>query len=470
MADGSAPAPGFPATATPPTDAPPPPNALPVPPELQTTLYESIDDVTTALLAWGRPYSLGFTKRRSLNYINGQPTRVDFACDRGFSRPSKSAIRSTSSTKTDCPWSAVANAFVSNGRKWSIRITNQGHNHERGQGEVAELATHRVFSGLSEQLKAEVASVSTNPAIKPRDIYSSLKKRFPNEVFTLVDIHNYRQRLQRQRLGGFTPTQALLRQFEDNNVWHVVRYAADQPDRITALFWSYDWCIEMWKRFPTVLQMDNTYKTNRFKMPFFQMTGVTNVASNFSVAFGLIDNEKQDGYTWLIGQFEALRLAHGIPQPKVVVTDDEKALKNALRDQLHAQQQLCIFHVNKNIVLNVKRKWRKRPNEPRRSNTDDEALDEPLYDEAEQQAEASEDRQELQALNAPARNDDSVPQFNQLPQQRDVPPSKAGLYALWKLMVYTTDQAVFYQAWDMLRELFSDQIPIIEYLQANYLP
>ncbi|KAI9764389.1 MAG: hypothetical protein M1839_005954 [Geoglossum umbratile] len=198
-------------------------------------------------------------------------------------------------------------------------------------------------------------------------------------------------------------------------------------------------------------------------MPFFQITGVTH-----------------DGYSWLINQFEALRLAHSVLQPKVVTTDDETALKNALDEQLTAQQQLCIFHVNKNIVLNIKRKWHKRSGEKACTNADDKAVDEPLYplnreqpDElqtAEIQEKPCEALAELQQLNAPARTDDSILKFNSLPQQQDVPPTKASLYALWKLMVYTTDQAVFQEAWNMLKELFDDQNSILEYLKARYLP
>ena len=46
--------------------------------------------------------------------------------------------------------------------------------------------------------------------------------------------------------------------------------------------------------------MDNTYKTNRFRMPFFKVTSVTNLSINFNVAFGLINNEREEGYEWLI--------------------------------------------------------------------------------------------------------------------------------------------------------------------------
>ncbi|KAM6518946.1 hypothetical protein FSOLCH5_007710 [Fusarium solani] len=61
----------------------------------------------------------------------------------------------------------------------------------------------------------------------------------------------------------------------------------------------------MWKRFPEVLGMDNTYKTNRFNMYLFQVTGITD-------------------------KLNQVRISLGILPPSVVITDKEAALKTAL--------------------------------------------------------------------------------------------------------------------------------------------
>jgi hypothetical protein len=52
----------------------------------------------------------------------------------------------------------------------------------------------------------------------------------------------------------------------------------------------------MWKRFPEVLGMDNTYKTNRFGLCLFQVTGVTDQKSVANLAFGLINGEKEQDF------------------------------------------------------------------------------------------------------------------------------------------------------------------------------
>ena len=55
----------------------------------------------------------------------------------------------------------------------------------------------------------------------------------------------------------------------------------------------------MWKRFPEVISFDNTYNTNRFKLPLFQATGQTCLKTVFNAAFGLIDNERREGFQFL---------------------------------------------------------------------------------------------------------------------------------------------------------------------------
>ena len=86
----------------------------------------------------------------------------------------------------------------------------------------------------------------------------------------------------------------------------------------------------MWKLFPEVLGLDNTYKTNRFNMYLFQITGVTNQGSVANFAFSLINTEKEEGYQWLCLHLEELRQQVGAPAPLVVITDKETALKNVL--------------------------------------------------------------------------------------------------------------------------------------------
>ena len=93
-----------------------------------------------------------------------------------------------------------------------------------------------------------------------------------------------------------------------------------------------------------MLGLNNTYKTNRFKIYLFQITGITNIITVINFGFGLINSKKEPAYLWLLQQLNALRVQiGGISEPQVIVTDKETALKNALSQVFpRAQQQLCV--------------------------------------------------------------------------------------------------------------------------------
>ena len=165
--------------------------------------------------------------------------------------------------------------------------------------------------------------------------------------FRPKDIYNDRQHIRQTTLQGLTATQRWIAILEEQGFHHTVQYV---ENKVKAVFWTYPWCITMWKMFPQVLGMDNTYKTNRFKMYLFQVSGITDQKSAANFTFGLTDTEKEVGYDWLCGQIDSLRGQLGIPTPDVVITDKEMALKNSLQSfSPQTQQQLCIFHINANV-------------------------------------------------------------------------------------------------------------------------
>ena len=419
--------------------------------------YETLDLLLQDLNHWAKDNGLGFIKRRVSNYIDSMPTRADLECDRGWNRGSIAHSRKTSTSKTQCPWKAVARARKEDNRLWSIEIKHHEHNHEPS----LSLVTHQTHRGLTEAMKALVEVLSKNPSIRPRDIYVTLRQQFPTAIFTQRDIQNCRERLRSKSLAGYTPTQALIQHFEELGIEHVVRYAEDDPNRPIGLFFTFSWCQDMWKRFPWCLQIDNTYKTNRFKMPLFQITGVTNVGSIFNAAFGLVDNEREDGFNWLVSQFDSFRRQLGAPPPDVIITDFDKTLKAAVKSIFpQAAQQICLFHANKNVVLNIKRKW-KNPANPTDIRPGDQAVNPPML-----QVPGQEPEPGVQALNALARTGEAVDRIS----AEDVEDSRAGVYLLWKHMIYAKTVDDYNHAWEVLKTKFANQIAILQYLEEYYIP
>ncbi|KAJ6439016.1 GCN5-related N-acetyltransferase (GNAT) domain-containing protein [Purpureocillium lavendulum] len=112
------------------------------------------------------------------------------------------------------------------------------------------------------------------------------------------------------------------------------------------------------------MSFDNTYNTNRFKLPLFQVTGQTCLKSVYNAAFGLIDNERREGFQFLADGIKQLAEQQGIQQPDVVLTDFDQQMKAALESQFpYSQQQICIHHINSNVLLNAKRLWKDESSE-----------------------------------------------------------------------------------------------------------
>jgi len=96
-------------------------------------------------------------------------------------------------------------------------------------------------------------------------------------------------------------------------------------------------------------------------MPLFEINGYTPLGTHFNVAFGLQSSETAEAFIWMLRQLRELAIQLGIPvnrEMHVVITDDDTAMKNALVEIFpDAQQQLCIWHIEKNVWKNVKEKW-----------------------------------------------------------------------------------------------------------------
>jgi hypothetical protein len=88
----------------------------------------------------------------------------------------------------------------------------------------------------------------------------------------------------------------------------------------------------MWKRFPEVLSLDNTYSMNHFKLPLSQVTGQTCLGSLYNAAFGVIDNEKVEGFQFLWMRFEIWQSGHNIRIPDVAISDFDEQMKAAISD------------------------------------------------------------------------------------------------------------------------------------------
>ncbi|XP_035834243.1 uncharacterized protein LOC118482718 [Helianthus annuus] len=155
--------------------------------------------------------------------------------------------------------------------------------------------------------------------------------------------------------GNRTPMQILEQMLHEGRYVYHTR-VNPETNAVEEVFFVHRYSYDMWRAFPHVLMIDTTYKTNEYRLPFVQIVGVTSTHKSFCVAHAFISKEKQDNFLWVLQNLKGL-LEEGM-EPRVIVTDCDKALMNAC-DKLFpkASKLLCRWHISQNILKHTKAKF-----------------------------------------------------------------------------------------------------------------
>jgi MULE transposase domain/FAR1 DNA-binding domain len=427
----------------------PPPEPIPNP-IIPGDPAPSADALFNTVNIFAKENGFGIVRRNQYSY-KGRIIRYSFQCDRfGQPRASEgSGLRSRKSRKCGCEWKVTAESLEKG--KWLLRQhkdqKHRQHNHKRSITPSAHLSHRR----LTAPVKAAIESASRRAGIRASDVAAIVEEQFPDSTLMRKDIYNARSLINREKLNGYTPTAALIKLFDEKKVPYIAKWADDDPDRLVGLVWTFPYCLQMWRRFPEVISFDNTYNTNRFKLPLFQATGQTCLGTVYNAAFGLIDNERREGFQFLAESIRDLITKHSIRQPDVIITDFDKAMKAALNDQFpNIQQQLCIHHILSNVLLKSKTKWTGE----REDSTSPNASDNENVPSQTQVGLTASDKHLIQN----SSTSDKVPHTYQ------------GVVMMWKEVLYAETEKAFEQAWRDLCKEFDDQRAILQYLYRTYLP
>ncbi|CAG8694673.1 13890_t:CDS:2 [Cetraspora pellucida] len=134
----------------------------------------------------------------------------------------------------------------------------------------------------------------TTSGSRPMEIISTIHQNDPSALAISKDIYNAHQQLCKRNLAGRTPVKALIDELKESN--YMYEYKCDDID------------------------------------------------------------EDEEDYLWVLTCIT--KLFNGVLQPKVIVTDRELALMNALNITfLSSANLLCLWHINKNIMKNCKSRF-----------------------------------------------------------------------------------------------------------------
>ena len=191
---------------------------------------------------------------------------------------------------------------------------------------------------------------------RPRDILFMLQQKFPGNKSTMKTIYNARTKHNVVKKGGKSQMQYLLGKVSEYGYFYHHR-RCEKTEMVTDLFFAHPTSVELLRAFPSVLLMDCTYKTNRYRLPLLEIVGVTSTGMTFQVACAFMESEREDNYMWACSILKALMDPACLPN--VIVTDREIALMNAIESTFpNSRHLLCRWHIGKNIMANCKKYFR----------------------------------------------------------------------------------------------------------------
>ena len=295
-----------------------------------------------------------------------EPRNTHFQCEspgKTSKRMGKSQPKHSISARCECPWRAVC-SYSPEKQLWGIAILNDNHNHRPSLHSELNPYYRSFLRTLSDrklpQTTFRETVLSLVEAGKSSSQIASLLST-PETPVLPEDVKYAMRILRRERFGPRSATQIFLQELENLQKDGGASLNVEnhpQTQRIHRIFWAYKDSIQLWKE---LLSFDNTYKVNRFNIPLLQIGGITGLHTNFSVAFALPNGEDEDSFFWSLSQLVGLAEQHNIASPLVIMSDFDKALKNAARRAFEtSQQQLCVRYILKNIVHNIKQKWEGR--------------------------------------------------------------------------------------------------------------
>ncbi|KEH41623.1 hypothetical protein MTR_1g052890 [Medicago truncatula] len=198
-------------------------------------------------------------------------------------------------------------------KEWGLNILNGVHNHGMEPGLEGHILTGR----LKEDDKKIVRDL-TKSKMLPRNILINLKNKRPHCMTNVKQVYNKRQQIWKANRGDKKLLQYLISKLEEHNYAYFSKTQSESTT-IEDIFWAHPSFVKLFNKFSTVLVMDSTYKTNMYKMPMFEVVGITSTTSRIPFSWEAVDSQNLDSQpspsptTSLYKRKKCARLPKAIP-------------------------------------------------------------------------------------------------------------------------------------------------------------
>jgi zinc finger SWIM domain-containing protein 3 len=238
--------------------------------------------------------------------------------------------------------------------QWYVKEFINKHNHPMIPPDLScFLRSHRK---INDEQKAEIVHMQVSEIRKHQIIDSMLKQHggYDKVRFTIRDLYNFchRNKLQMLSAGDAQTIMNYLIPQKHRDLDFYFDHKSDGGGHMTGVFWC-DFQSQMdYRAFGDVVVFDGTYKINKYNLPLIPFVGVNHHKSTVLFTCGIVAHEDTQSYVWLLRAFtKAMSKKH----PVSVITDGDLAMQNAISIVWpNASHQLCRWHIENNIVSNIK--------------------------------------------------------------------------------------------------------------------
>ncbi|RZC04274.1 hypothetical protein D0Y65_018743 [Glycine soja] len=160
---------------------------------------------------------------------------------------------------------------VVGGEDWMMKLICGVHNHE-----LAKSLVGHPYAGRLTKAKKTLIADMTKSMVKPRNILLTLKEHNANTCRTIKQIYNARSAFRSSIRGSDLEMQHLMKLLERDQYihWHIIK----DEDVVRDIFWCHPDAVKLFNTCNLVFLIDNTYKTNRYRLPLLDVVGVTDVS------------------------------------------------------------------------------------------------------------------------------------------------------------------------------------------------
>ncbi|XP_022040912.1 protein FAR1-RELATED SEQUENCE 5-like [Helianthus annuus] len=323
--------------------------------------FKSFDEA----FAFYQRYALaaGFSVRKNTSWKNGGLVKIRYiVCSKeGFhvskaidygsvDENSKKIIRrNRGSKRVGC--NAHMKLLLENNNLLKIYYFEEEHNHIFVEDEdIHFLPTARSIDYVKESFISGLSAINIGP-VKAFNIMKTMYGGFGEVGASKVDCKNYRRDLNLY-IGEYDAEMVVRRLIrkKECSPGFTCDYVIGQDRRLKGLFWADEQSKTNYTVFGDVVGFDATYKSNKYDLVFVPFTGIDNHFRNVTFGGALLGSETVDSYRWLLRCFVN---AFG-NEPKVVVTDQDAAMKRTIKDVLsRSRHRLCMWHIWEKLKTKV---------------------------------------------------------------------------------------------------------------------